>query len=566
MPAYLITAPDGRKFRVTAPDGASQEQVLAYAQENFKPKQNLKESNPAEYDPGSAAFKGKYGPASGGVLENILAAGGKFFSDAATGIEQRQLERMGALSGDARQASQQMQAGVAQQRALDQPLMDTKAGKAGYIGTGILATAPALATPGLNTVAGAALVGGAMGYAQPTVEGESPELNAAVGAGFGAAGQKLGSAVSGYVGRKIAEKTAQKAAERAAMQVRDSTLKAAQEAGYVVPPASVNPTVTNRALEGISGKAATQQSAAFRNQQVTNRLIREDLGLPKNTPITVNSLKNVRTMQGQVYKDIKKSGPITADVDYFYGLAKLTNSADEIASDFPGMNFAGSAEIKALQEGLKRDSFSANSAVEAIKKLREEASANLKWNVEDPSKKALGLAQRDAAEVIEDQLMRHLRKIGEGDLADSFDKARTTIAKTYSVQSALNDATGNVNATKLSAQLRKGKYLSGGIEKAAKFGAAFPKAAREELTSPGVSAVDWIVGLGGPATGNPMTVALPAARMAARGTILSKQYQNLMLPSYLPRLKMLRGLGAGADMFPAASVVTPAYFRQQEAF
>jgi hypothetical protein len=35
MPDYEITSPDGKKFVVTAPDGATQEQVLAYAQEQF---------------------------------------------------------------------------------------------------------------------------------------------------------------------------------------------------------------------------------------------------------------------------------------------------------------------------------------------------------------------------------------------------------------------------------------------------------------------------------------------------------------------------------------------------
>ena len=35
MPEYEITSPDGRKFRVTAPEGATQEQVLEYAKANF---------------------------------------------------------------------------------------------------------------------------------------------------------------------------------------------------------------------------------------------------------------------------------------------------------------------------------------------------------------------------------------------------------------------------------------------------------------------------------------------------------------------------------------------------
>lgn len=45
---YEVTSPDGRKFRITAPDGATQEQVLAYAKANFpkpEPEAKLPERN-----------------------------------------------------------------------------------------------------------------------------------------------------------------------------------------------------------------------------------------------------------------------------------------------------------------------------------------------------------------------------------------------------------------------------------------------------------------------------------------------------------------------------------------
>jgi hypothetical protein len=35
MPTYVVTAPDGKEYEITAPEGATQEQVLKYAQENF---------------------------------------------------------------------------------------------------------------------------------------------------------------------------------------------------------------------------------------------------------------------------------------------------------------------------------------------------------------------------------------------------------------------------------------------------------------------------------------------------------------------------------------------------
>lgn len=40
MPTYEVTSPDGRRFEVTAPEGATQEQVLAYAQANYQNAQN----------------------------------------------------------------------------------------------------------------------------------------------------------------------------------------------------------------------------------------------------------------------------------------------------------------------------------------------------------------------------------------------------------------------------------------------------------------------------------------------------------------------------------------------
>lgn len=47
MPRYEITSPDGRRFEINAPDGATQDQVMAYAQQNFgspAPKQEKEKS------------------------------------------------------------------------------------------------------------------------------------------------------------------------------------------------------------------------------------------------------------------------------------------------------------------------------------------------------------------------------------------------------------------------------------------------------------------------------------------------------------------------------------------
>jgi hypothetical protein len=70
-------------------------------------------------------------------------------------------------------------------------------------------------------------------------------------------------------------------------------------------------------------------------------------------------------------------------------------------------------------------------------------------------------ASKKAATALEDVLEGHLTTIGQPEALQAFKEARTMIAKTYTVEKALNQATGTVDARKLAAQLNKGKPLSG---------------------------------------------------------------------------------------------------------
>ena len=513
---------------------------------DYAPKKRLA----AVDEPGTPEYQAKYSATSVPAGENFSAGVGKFLTDVGRGAGQY----LGLTS----------RADVAESRATDAPLMKTTAGKVGYFGGGLGVTAPLMAIPGVNTVAGAGLFGAGLGALQPSESTAETLTNVAAGGVLGAAGQKLAQVVGNFAQRKIGERVAKKAAEKAGNSVRDATLDAARKAGYVVPPSTANPTAGNRIVESVSGKAQTQQSATFRNQSVTNRLMRQELGLGKSAPLNKATLHAVRAKASQVYKAIKGAGDIATDPQYLTELADLSRVADDIAASFPDLNIGSSEAIKTLQNGLQRDKFSANAAVELIKQLRKEASSNLSWMVNDPAKKALGLAQREAAGIVEDQVLRHLNATGKGALAAQFDKARMLIAKTYSVEGALNDATGNVVATKLATQLRKGKPLSGGIETAARFAAAFPKAAGEQLTSPGVSALDAMVGMGGGMTINPSLFAIPAARIAARSAVLSAPYQNAFLqPSYRAATNSLNLLSRSAPLAPAAGVLIPGYVQQQ---
>ena len=134
-------------------------------------------------------------------------------------------------------------------------------------------------------------------------------------------------------------------------------------------------------------------------------------------------------------------------------------------------------------------------------------------------------------------------------LVSNFRKARTLIAKSYSAEAALNEGTGNIVASKLVQQLRKGKPLSGGFEKIAKFAQVAPKAMKEPTESGGVSALSAMMASGGVALGQPGLVALPVARLLTKRAILSKALQSRALPKYAPSrtgtalLQSSRGLG-----------------------
>lgn len=128
---------------------------------------------------------------------------------------------------------------IAEARSMDAPLMNTSAGKWGNVTGNVLSSVPAAFVPGANTAVGASLIGAGMGGLQPTAEGESRLMNAAVGAGAGLAGYGLGkglnkavsaasSKVSG-IERKVAERAAADAAAETA-SARSAAGNAAQNA------------------------------------------------------------------------------------------------------------------------------------------------------------------------------------------------------------------------------------------------------------------------------------------------------------------------------------------------
>lgn len=299
------------------------------------------------------------------------------------------------------------------------------------------------------------------------------------------------------------------AREQAQNQVRDATLRPAQDAGYVLPPSAVRPTALGNAAESFAGKAALKQEAELRNQQVTNRLVRQEFGLPENTPITEGTLGQVRAQAGQAYQAVAQLSPI---------------------------------------------------AQNALQRLRDaRAEANLQYMHYDRTgtPDALRTArQLDAqATMLERVLERQAAQSGRPELIPQLREARTTIAKTWDVERALNLGDGNVNAKIIGKALDRGRPLTGNLEIIGRFAEGPGRQFTREgaaVPTPGVSALNIpmaaLLGeqgfqhFGAPGVA---AAAIPFARGGVRGGLLSDIYQqNFNRPDYTPNMQPQGSLAA----------------------
>lgn len=81
---YEVTAPDGRRFVVTAPEGATQEQVLSYAQQNYNRPQQPPSGAPSSGIPGPRQYTA--GEVPGAALSNIPRGAGEFYGELAEAV------------------------------------------------------------------------------------------------------------------------------------------------------------------------------------------------------------------------------------------------------------------------------------------------------------------------------------------------------------------------------------------------------------------------------------------------------------------------------------------------
>lgn len=315
MAKYRITGPDGAAYEITAPDDATEDQVLAYAQANYQP-QAQPERSMAERYAAAGIDPSAPDPTEGmSFVDKALAGFGQSLYGTARGVQQ--------LFGQ-RSVEQ-----VAEDRRLDAPLLDTGAGLVGNVigqAAQIAAPVPGAATAKLASVAGRAapFVGagvraGAFGGAQSVGEGETRTGNAGTSAAFGVAGQGIASGLG---------RVASAAKQKLSGPVQQS-IEMARNAGI---PLHLSQVTDSRFLKGAGSVANSlpfsgAAKAGRKQQEAFNRAIGRSFGVEDGATLSDDVMQVARSRIGAIYDDVYSRNNVTLDEQALSKLAALERSA-----------------------------------------------------------------------------------------------------------------------------------------------------------------------------------------------------------------------------------------------
>lgn len=361
---------------------------------------------------------------------------------------------------------------------------------------------------------------------------------------------------------------------------RDATAKNATQMGYKFDPSTRNSSLATRALEFASGRPELNALLSKINTNITNNAGRSALGLPETASLDPHTFTTLRQEAGKAHEALRGEGSIKLDSQLFNDLDALESKWTSANSAFPLTKNPAKATLDELRyTDQKTPSGTLNPLTHAdsdgivskIADLRDKADAAYA----DPATKHLGKVYKGAAKALEDQLERGITtKLNSlnpasmqwahffDDKVAKFRKAREDIAKSYSVQSAMDGS--DLSAVKLASQLAKGKSLTGDLKTVAEVGKYFPNAVRvvsKSNASPvsfsDIRAGSIGAGLGAgsayaasPLIGLPIIAAGLGARPALRHFQASKVGQQVLAqPNYrasslAPNTMMLSGLNA----------------------
>lgn len=393
---------------------------IAKDQESYNPTNGMRAGPSMSIGPGGRPVFGSDGL--------FMAGAGKFFSDTGRGIQQVAAE----VAGD----PAPLYAQEAERRKLDAPLMDTTAGKAGYIGA---AVSPMLVAPGPSTIGGAALFGGATAATQPIAEGESRAMNAATGAFLSGSAQGAVN-VLGRVAqpvKKVVDAKYKKAVD--AMEAAGVPLSVGQRTGSRATQA------VERTLGDIPASAGTMAEQGDKFRAGFTRAALRTIGADADAA-TPEVLDAARIKITSVMDDVESKYAVRITPDVYRGIANIVTRAERtIPAD--ALN-----SIKAQVENLRRIAQANGGRIpgESVRMVRGELLSLAKRNPNAAEDAA------DIAEILNDATQKAAR--GTPDFA-AYQRARAQYRNLKVIEGAVDTTeSAQISAAKLAQAMKSGKY------------------------------------------------------------------------------------------------------------
>lgn len=296
------------------------------------------------------------------------------------------------------------------------------------------------------------------------------------------AGMAVGMAVPGVISARQQGVVARRDAEQAQNSVREATLRAAQAEGLIAPPGNVRPTVANRTVERIAGRPELEQLMSASNQPNFDRLARRAVGIADDADLTPDAMVAARREAAtQGYEPVANVGNIPVDNDYLTALQNIETRYVGAARSFPG---AVPNNVQRIVNENLVNNFDSGDAIARIRTLRDDASAAFRRGENN-----IGQANNAVARALEDQIERHLASTGRqgAQMLTNFREARRRMAISHTLEDAMREGTGSVDARKLAAALNKGAPLTGDLRTMAQFANTFPKVSAGISGTPGVT-------------------------------------------------------------------------------
>ena len=280
-------------------------------------------------------------------------------------------------------------------------------------------------------------------------------------------------AVTDATGAKVAQRTERLAQEASNKDYQRASQidagKTARELDLFVNPAEANPTLGTNLAVGVAGKSNVGIKNAKVNKVKLVEIARDDLGLPKNTPLDDKAWNKALAMHDAPYQVIEKIPVMQASDDVLAQLNGLkldplsTSSPEKVAR----INASVDRALEQVVGGL-----SGKNVVSQSRDFRKDANRTFKnpnaTGIEiDVAEAQIGIA--DALENLIDFNIKDPKALAE------FRAARTGKAKVYDWERATSVTTKQVDPTQLVKMVEKGQPLTGKLAQVAEVAGNFPK-------------------------------------------------------------------------------------------